>query len=190
MMRHAVRTNDDRLAEEVQATVDVSTAAFDTPLARSAQIWCRALTTDCPDTARQAVAAVRDRQVPVDLARCQADAATIMHRSGHLAASAELLELATGLFRELGADGLSRHHLGELAPRLDDPSGPPVVGWESLTLSEKKIVGLVSEGLSNSQIAEDLSISRRTVESHLYHAYPKLGLSNRVELAVFAAKQQ
>jgi DNA-binding CsgD family transcriptional regulator len=86
-----------------------------------------------------------------------------------------------------GAPALATLHLGERFGR--DRIRPASSGWDALTRSERKVVELVSKGMSNAEIADRLSISRRTVESHLYHAYPKLGLSNRVELAVFVAQQ-
>lgn len=59
--------------------------------------------------------------------------------------------------------------------------------WDELTPSQARIVGLLGQGLSNQAIATRLSVSRRTVESHLYHAYAKLGVGSRVELGVQAA---
>ena len=41
---------------------------------------------------------------------------------------------------------------------------------------------MVTQGLSNGVIAQRLYLSRRTVESHLYRVYPKLGVSSRAEL--------
>ena len=41
---------------------------------------------------------------------------------------------------------------------------------------------LAAEGLSNRQIGERLFLSPRTVGSHLYKAFPKLGVSNRAQL--------
>jgi DNA-binding CsgD family transcriptional regulator len=53
---------------------------------------------------------------------------------------------------------------------------------EGLTAQERQVVLLAAEGLSNRQIAERLSLSPRTVGSHLYKAFPKLGVSNRAQL--------
>jgi predicted ATPase/class 3 adenylate cyclase/DNA-binding CsgD family transcriptional regulator len=64
----------------------------------------------------------------------------------------------------------------------------PTSGWDSLTPTERDVVRLVSDGLGNGDIAIRLFISPRTVQSHLRHAYAKLGLTSRVQLAQEAAR--
>ncbi len=54
---------------------------------------------------------------------------------------------------------------------------------QPLTDREREVATLAAQGLSNTRIAEQLVVSVRTVESHLYHAYDKLGVSSREELA-------
>jgi DNA-binding CsgD family transcriptional regulator len=51
------------------------------------------------------------------------------------------------------------------------------------------VVALVSEGLTNPEIARRLYVSRHTVVSHLKHVYSKLGLTSRVELAAEVARR-
>jgi DNA-binding NarL/FixJ family response regulator len=51
-----------------------------------------------------------------------------------------------------------------------------------LTRRESQLVQLASRGLSNADIAERLTVSIRTVESHLYHAMQKLGVNDRHDL--------
>ena len=63
-------------------------------------------------------------------------------------------------------------------------------GWGSLTEAERSVALLVTEGLSNPAIATRLFVSRHTVESHLKHAYVKLGVSSRVQLAALALEQR
>jgi DNA-binding CsgD family transcriptional regulator len=53
---------------------------------------------------------------------------------------------------------------------------------EQLTPQEMQIIQLASEGLSNREIGQRLYLSHRTVESHLYHVYPKLGITSRGQL--------
>ena len=56
-------------------------------------------------------------------------------------------------------------------------------GWGSLTPAELRVVRLAEQGLTNPQIGERLFVSPRTVSTHLSHAFAKLGVASRVELA-------
>jgi predicted ATPase/class 3 adenylate cyclase/DNA-binding NarL/FixJ family response regulator len=64
----------------------------------------------------------------------------------------------------------------------------PTSGWASLTPTERDVVRLVSEGLGNKDIATQLFVSPRTVQTHLTHVYTKLGLTSRVQLVQEAAR--
>ncbi|HET6949790.1 MAG TPA: HD domain-containing phosphohydrolase [Acidimicrobiales bacterium] len=57
-----------------------------------------------------------------------------------------------------------------------------------LTPREAEVVVLVARGRSNPDIAHALSVSRKTVSSHLEHIYTKLGVSTRTEAALFAMR--
>nr|MBA3584746.1 helix-turn-helix transcriptional regulator [Gemmatimonadota bacterium] len=54
---------------------------------------------------------------------------------------------------------------------------------DALTAQELQIAHLAAESLSNREIGEKLFVSPRTVSTHLYRIYPKLGISARSELA-------
>lgn len=71
------------------------------------------------------------------------------------------------------------------------PPGPPrpVVGWLSLTDAELPVVRLAGQGLTNAQIAGRLFLSRYTVETHLKHAFAKLGVESRAQLGTLVAGQ-
>jgi predicted ATPase/class 3 adenylate cyclase/DNA-binding CsgD family transcriptional regulator len=64
----------------------------------------------------------------------------------------------------------------------------PASGWASLTPAELDVVRLVSEGLSNNDVATRLFVSPRTVQTHLTHVYTKLSLTSRVQLVQEAAR--
>jgi len=65
----------------------------------------------------------------------------------------------------------------------------PSTGWPSLTGTESTVSGLVSQGLTNQQVADQMFISVHTVAFHLRQVFRKLGITSRVELARMAAGQ-
>jgi predicted ATPase/class 3 adenylate cyclase/DNA-binding CsgD family transcriptional regulator len=102
--------------------------------------------------------------------------------------------------QELGADGylaaheqggqLSRDEVIELVTRARGKRGRPVSGWDSLTPTEVRVVELAASGLTNAKIGEQIFVAGGTVKTHLAHAYAKLGVANRTELATaFTARR-
>jgi DNA-binding CsgD family transcriptional regulator len=63
----------------------------------------------------------------------------------------------------------------------------PQQGWQGLTPSERVVVDLVARGLTNREAASVLFLSPDTINTHLRHAFAKLGVRSRVELARIAA---
>ena len=58
-----------------------------------------------------------------------------------------------------------------------------IYGYE-LTKSEKEVLKLLSEGFSNSEIANSLSVCECTVKAHISHIFVKMGVSNRIQAAI------
>jgi two-component system nitrate/nitrite response regulator NarL len=58
---------------------------------------------------------------------------------------------------------------------------------ESLSAREREILGLIARGDSNKLIARELDIAETTVKVHVQHIFRKLGVSSRVQVAVYAA---
>ena len=69
-----------------------------------------------------------------------------------------------------------------MRPRRATPR--PTTGWEAFTTTERQVVELVGDGMANGQIADQLFVSRRTVESHLVRVYQKLGFTRRADLVI------
>ena len=188
MIRIGLRCGDTDFVTEVVSTVERVAARWPTRLSRTAAHWSAALVHDDPDRGAAAVSELRGRSHVVDLVRCQLDLADVRARGGVPPPAAAT---SHGAVRGIDRwEGLVLLHRRDAERRTTRTERTTTIGWEGLTPSEQRVTELVGHGLSNADIAERLSISRRTVESHLYHAYPKLGLSSRVELAVRAAARR
>jgi two-component system, NarL family, nitrate/nitrite response regulator NarL len=57
-----------------------------------------------------------------------------------------------------------------------------------LTLREREVVSLVSQGFSNKEVAQRLNIAEGTVKIHLHRIYSQLGIRNRTALTVLAVR--
>jgi DNA-binding NarL/FixJ family response regulator len=68
---------------------------------------------------------------------------------------------------------------------LEEQTMEPI---SQLTEQERAVLALLAIGQRNASIADELSISTRTVENHLYHIFRKLGVSSRIEAAVYALR--
>ncbi len=68
-------------------------------------------------------------------------------------------------------------------------SGVPAPQDTVLTRRESEILQLVAEGMSNKEIANELTITEGTVKNHVHNALEKLHLTNRVQAAAYAVRQ-
>jgi DNA-binding CsgD family transcriptional regulator len=93
--------------------------------------------------------------------------------------SRKSLERATAAFVQLGSAGWAQRAQEELA-RVGG-RGPAAPG--ALTPTEHDVVQLAAHGLTNKEIARQLSLAVHTVEVHLSRAYGKLGVRSRSQLA-------
>jgi two-component system nitrate/nitrite response regulator NarL len=76
--------------------------------------------------------------------------------------------------------------LWQLSSQDKDSLDPQTKKISSLTERERDVIALIAEGLKNRQIAERLFISPTTVTHHLSSVYSKLGVSDRLELVIYA----
>jgi DNA-binding CsgD family transcriptional regulator len=164
------------------------------PLAeRAGQAWTRAaaarargLAGDDPDAMLLAVSLVRPTPRVVALAATLLDAAEVLAAAGRSRDAVDAATEALAIFERIGAHrDASRaarviRHQGRRPARRAPAAQRP--GEARLSPTELHVAELACGGLSNPEIAAEMSISRRTVETHLAHVYQKLGISSRVAL--------
>lgn len=176
------------------AAVGEVAADQDVPSLTGAAPRCRGLLTGDADVLLAAVEAYERSPRPLELALTREDAGQHLLSSGAVDAALPLLDRALVAFECLDA----ARDVARVRARvrtLDVRRGQrgtrrrPSVGWASLTPTERNVVGLVVEGLSNPQIGERLYVSRRTVQTHLVHVFAKLDVSSRAQLAAEAARR-
>ena len=83
---------------------------------------------------------------------------------------------------------IERSMMGSMIQEFNKPPqvDPEVTKIESLTDREREVIALIGEGLKNRQVGERLFISETTVTHHLSSVFSKLGVSDRLELIIYA----
>ncbi|WP_410872074.1 helix-turn-helix transcriptional regulator [Nocardia sp. A7] len=120
---------------------------------------------------------------PLYRARLQLHHGRRLRRLRRTAEAREPLREARDTFDSLGADPWAKAARNELRAAGETSTRRSPAARDQLTSQELHIATLAAEGLTNRQIAEKLYLSHRTVGSHLYRIYPRLGITSRVELA-------
>ncbi len=90
----------------------------------------------------------------------------------------EALELA----HRCGARPLEERARTELAATGARPRKAVFTGVESLTPSELRVARMAAEGMSNREIAQQLTVTGKTIETHMRHVFQKLDIERRTEL--------
>ena len=119
---------------------------------------------------------------PFERARLLLLYGTWLRRQRQAADSRPHLRTATATFDALGATPWADRARAELRSTGETRRKPADVA-DALTPHELQIARLAAEGLSNREIGARLFLSPRTVSTHLYKIFPRLGVTSRVELA-------
>ncbi|GHH40252.1 ATP-binding protein [Lentzea cavernae] len=132
----------------------------------------------------EAVRLLRESTARLELAEALADLGEARQRAGDRAGARTATREAAEIAVECGAEALADRLRTGLAagggrmPRIE------VTGVAALTPSELRVAELAAGALTNRQIAENLFVTEKTVETHLGRAYRKLGVRSRTQLAV------
>jgi DNA-binding NarL/FixJ family response regulator len=94
----------------------------------------------------------------------------------------EPLREGLALAHRCGASALEKLALEELVASGARPRKPTASDTDALTPSEGRVAEMAAEGLTNKEIAQALFVTVKTIETHLWHAYSKLGIRSRSQL--------
>jgi DNA-binding NarL/FixJ family response regulator len=158
-----------------------------------AAVHARALADHDAGRALAAAAAYRSDPRPLVRAAALEDAGRLLPQRatdeavGYLD-EALMLQSATGAERDAARVRRLLRERG--VQRAGGRPSPAAAHWPELTSSELAVVELVTQGVTDREVAERLFISAHTVNSHLRHVFTKLGIRSRVELARLSGERQ
>jgi NarL family two-component system response regulator LiaR len=109
---------------------------------------------------------------------------------GFLLKDASITEIAAGVRAAAeGRSTLSPRIAGGLVKRLRETQRTAADGEVDLSERELEVLRLLAEGKDNAEIAAELIVSVGTVKTHVSNVLSKLGLENRIQAAVYAARR-
>jgi DNA-binding CsgD family transcriptional regulator len=193
--RLAVAVGDEAAARTVVDRAEAVARASDVPHRRAVAPHCRGLLEHDPARLLAAAELYRTAGRPLPRAQALEAAGVALADGGDVTGARTHFTDAFSLYTRLGAAwDLARTQATFRAYGIR--RGPhnrhrrSRRGWDSLTPTEMRVVGLVARGMSNPQIAAQLFLSRRTVQTHVSHILAKLDLSSRIDIAREASRRE
>jgi DNA-binding NarL/FixJ family response regulator len=113
----------------------------------------------------------------LEYARSLVALGSALRRRSHRTEAREPLAIAMELAHRGGADATAARALEELKATGARPRRRALTGIDALTASEARVARLVAEGRANADVAQELFVSLKTIETHLTSVYSKLGLT-------------
>jgi DNA-binding CsgD family transcriptional regulator len=125
-----------------------------------------------------------------DRARLELAFGIWLRRRRRVVEARDLLRAARATFDALGALPWGDRARQELRATGESSQRRAPDARDQLTPQELQVAQMAAEGLSNREIGQKLYLSHRTISSHLYRIFPKLGISARSELAAVLAGER
>ena len=138
--------------------------------------------TDGIEILREAVGILADTRARLQYAQALADLGAALRRANKRKEAREPLREALDIAHRCGAAPLEERARTELAATGARPRKAVISGVESLTPSELRVARMAAEGMTNREIAQALTVTAKTIETHLRHVYQKLDVARRTEL--------
>jgi DNA-binding CsgD family transcriptional regulator len=185
----AVQIGERDAARQVVARFEPAAAHTASPAFRQAMRHARALLAedDEPQPLFELALGPEMAGGPFERARLQLAFGVWLRRQRRVAESRTPLRAARDTFDALGAAPWSDRARLELRATGETSRRRAPDLLEQLTPQELQVAQMAAEGLSNREIGHKLYLSHRTVASHLYRMFPKLGIASRAELATALA---
>jgi DNA-binding CsgD family transcriptional regulator len=180
----ALHSGNQRRAKDLLAQIAPRAQASGSPGIGIAMRHARALLADddVAEAEYKAALASDNARWPYHRARLELAYGRWLRRQRRVMESREPLRAAANTFDLLGVRPWADRARRELDVAGEAGRAPEAGGWDLLSPQERQIAGLVAEGLTNREIAQRLYLSHRTIDSHLYRIFPKLGISSRTQL--------
>lgn len=134
------------------------------------------------DSLREAAKILAGTRSRLHCAHAFVDLGAALRRANRRKEAREPLREGLDLAHACGAAALEERARTELAATGARPRHAVLSGVDSLTPSELRVAGMAAEGMTNREIAQQLYVTSKTVETHLRHVYQKLGIGGRAEL--------
>ena len=135
------------------------------------------------DRLHEAVEALDGTPRRLEHARALVDLGAALRRQGSRSEARDPLQRGIEIARRCGATPLVARAYEELGATGARPRKVIRTGLDTLTPSEARTARMAASGMTNREIAQDLFVTVKTVESHLGQVYRKLELDSRAELA-------
>ena len=155
----------------------------------AAAVGQRSAQSPAEESLAEAISLLETTPARHELALALADLGACLRRSGRRSEARAPLRRALDLAQRTGAVPLAEQTMRELLATGARPRRTALTGPDALTGAERRVAGLAADGLSNRQIAQHLFITLPTVESHLRHAFQKLGITSRTSLSAQLASE-
>ena len=180
----ARRSGDPDSIRELVEEMETAAGLTPSPLLHAGLRYARALLADDADAGALFETALRSdlSTWPFLRARIGLSDGEWLHQQRHDTASRVPLRAARETFDALGIIPWSERARQQLRATGETSRPRTPEARDQLTPQELQIAQMAAEGMSNREIAQMIYLSHRTVSSHLYRAFPKLGITSRTEL--------
>jgi DNA-binding CsgD family transcriptional regulator len=132
---------------------------------------------------QEAVGVLAATRARLQYAHALVELGAALRRANRRKEAREPLRKGLDLAHRCGATPLEERARTELAATGARPRKAVLTGLESLTPSELRVARMAAGGMTNREVAQGLTVTEKTIETHMRHVFQKLDVSRRTELA-------